>query len=74
MESNRQYYRVDRKQISYLRFVIEAYDGIAVLSTIDPKLGVIQLNIPPGCQETVDLLLKELEKEILIEPADVCRS
>ncbi|MBW2100196.1 MAG: DUF4911 domain-containing protein, partial [Deltaproteobacteria bacterium] len=41
MESIKKYYRVDRRAISFLRFVFEAYDGIATLTTIDPDSGIV---------------------------------
>jgi hypothetical protein len=36
--------------IHYLRFILEAYEGIGTMTTKDPSLGWIQLNIAPGCQ------------------------
>lgn len=43
--------------IHYLRFLIEAYEGIAVVSTIDPSLGLVKLCIAPGCEEDIDRIL-----------------
>jgi len=61
------YYRVDRKEISYLKFIIEAYDGIAIVTTIDPVEGLIALHVAPGCERTVERVLKDLGKELMIE-------
>jgi len=61
------YYRVDRKEISYLKFIVEAYDGIAVVTTIDPVEGVIALRVAPGCEGTAERLIKDLGKELMIE-------
>ncbi|HOV86044.1 MAG TPA: DUF4911 domain-containing protein [Syntrophobacteraceae bacterium] len=52
------------REIHFLRFILEAYPGIAVVSTIDPQLGLVRLNIAPGCEEEVDAVL-EAEKERL---------
>jgi hypothetical protein len=68
MKSTRRYYRVDRKKIYFLKFIFEAYDGIASITTIDPDLGVVSLSIPPGCESDVTMVLNELKKDILIEP------
>ena len=60
------YYRVDRKEIFFLRFIFEAYDGIAVLTTIDPGLGIVALYIAPDCEEEVEMVLQDLKKDIMI--------
>ena len=60
--------RIDRRQIAYLKFIIEAYDGIAVLSTVDPVQGIVKLSIAPGCEAEVETVLQDLKKDIMIEP------
>jgi hypothetical protein len=64
----RRYYRVDRREIHYLKFILEGYDGVAVVRTVDPTAGLVVLHIGPGCQGVVDMVIKDLEKEIRIEP------
>jgi hypothetical protein len=61
-----QSYRVDRRQIAFIKFVFEAYDGIAGMRTTDPAKGIIKLHIAPGCEEQVEQILRDLQKEILI--------
>ncbi len=68
MESIRKHIRVDRKEINYLKFILEGYDGIASMTTINPALGVVLLCIAPGCEKDVDMVLQELKKDIIIEP------
>ena len=68
METISKYYRVDRRKICFLRFIFEAYDGIAVVTTIDPQAGFVVLHISSGCEETVEMILQDLKKEIMIEP------
>jgi tRNA-2-methylthio-N6-dimethylallyladenosine synthase len=49
-----------------LRGVIESYDGMAVVRTVDPQVAVIELMVAPGCQGTVSELLNDLgEREAL---------
>ncbi|MCF8068114.1 MAG: DUF4911 domain-containing protein [Desulfobacterales bacterium] len=62
-----QYYRVERSGISFLKFILEAYDGIAVLTTIDPVSGQIILKISPGCEPEVEMILDDLKKKMMIE-------
>jgi hypothetical protein len=69
MECLTQYYRVDRREIAYIKFVIESYDGVGLLSTIVPQSGLFALRIPPGCEEVIGDIISDLKKTILIEPA-----
>ena len=71
MKSKKKYYRVNRKNISYIKFIIEAYEGIAVLTTIDPELGIIVLLISPGCENDIDIIMNDLKKNILIEDVEI---
>ena len=60
--------RVDRAKISYLKFIFEAYDGIAVVSTTDASRGEITLHMAPGCQDVVEMVIADLARHLLIEP------
>jgi hypothetical protein len=57
-------YLIDRRQIHYLRFIIEAYPGMAVVSTVDSALGLVSLAIAPGCEPDIVRIL-EAERETL---------
>ena len=61
-------YAIEKKSVGFVKFIFEAYDGIAVVETIDRQASIIKLHIAPGCEGDVDDVLNELKKEILIEP------
>lgn len=44
-------------EIHFLRFILEAYEGIAIATTLDPRLGLIKLSIAPGCEEETARIL-----------------
>ena len=71
MKTIHRYYRIDRREIAFLRFIFEAYDGIAVVKTVDAQKGIILLYIAPGCEQDVDYVLHDLGKQIMIEPATI---
>ena len=71
IETIKRYYRVDRREIAFIKFIFEAYDGIAVLETLDPVAGIVVFHIAPGCERDVETILQDLKKEIVIEPAHV---
>ena len=57
-------YLVDPCRIHYLRFIIEAYPGMAVVSTVDSKLGLVSIAVAPGCESDI-LQILEAERETL---------
>jgi hypothetical protein len=69
VETIKQYYRVDSRDISFFRFVLEGYDGLAVLTTLDATTGNVVLAIAPGCEQDVAAVISGLKSEMLIEPA-----
>jgi hypothetical protein len=56
----RRQYKVERREIMYLRATLESYDGMAVVRTIDPGEAVIEVLIAPGCQDHVEELIADL--------------
>ncbi len=64
------YFRVNRRDIAYFRFTLEAYEGLATLSTLDARNGIVVLSIPECFAEDVDQLLKALAGEIAITEID----
>jgi len=57
-------YVIDPCRIHYLRSIIEAYPGMAVVSTVDPAMGLVSIAIAPGCEQDI-LHILEAEREIL---------
>lgn len=58
------YFLIDPRQIHYLRFLVEAYGGIGVVSTVDPALGLVRISVAPGCEPEISAIL-EAERENL---------
>ncbi len=67
MRTVRKYFRVKRAQIAYLRFIFEAYDGVANITTLDASTGTIVLNIAPGREKTALAIIKDMSEHMLIE-------
>ena len=70
MKTTKRYYRVDRREIAFLRFIFEAYDGLAIIETLNPEAGDIVLYIAPGCESDVDMILRDLKGDIMLEAAN----
>jgi len=56
--------RLERKDIAYIKFILEGYEGIALATTIDNNESIIQLTIVPDFESDVEMLLAALKKEI----------
>jgi len=63
MQTIKRLFRVDRRDINYLRTTIESYDGMAVVSTLDPGKAYLEIRISPGCEQLVTELLDSLREE-----------
>ena len=67
MKTIQKKYRVDRKKIGFIKFIFEAYEGIAVVSTIDSKKNLIMLSISPDLVEESDVIVNDLKKDFLFD-------
>ena len=68
LKTKRLYFRVDRREISFIKFIFEACDGIATLSTVDSAMGIVRFAVSPGCEDEFHQVLSDLKKQIRIEP------
>ena len=68
MQTVKQYYRVDRRRINLIRFVFEAYEGLAVVTTVDAATGVIVLAVAPGGEQIARDVMADMGKSFMVEP------
>jgi hypothetical protein len=67
LQTVRRMYRVDTSQISFLKFILEAYDGMAQLTTLNPGLGLVEVYVASGCLKDFEKLILNLKKQMPIE-------
>ncbi|MFO8085099.1 MAG: DUF4911 domain-containing protein [Desulfobacterales bacterium] len=60
-------YRVDTSMICFIKFILESYEGIAQLTTLNSKMGLIEIYAAQGCLEEVEKIINDLKKQMLIE-------
>lgn len=58
------FFRVDRRDLVYLKFILEAYEGMSTLSTVEPKGVIVRLSISPGFEEDMQGIINALSAEI----------
>ena len=68
MDTASRYYRLHRKDIAYFKFIIESYEGMAVVRTKDPHEAIVELMVAPGWERDLDKVIEGLRREIQIEP------
>lgn len=62
------YFRVARRDMVYLKFILEAYEGMNVMTTVDNANGIIRIAVMPGFEKDMDNLLAELGRQVGMEP------
>jgi hypothetical protein len=67
MDTQSRYFRLPRKEIAYFKFIIESYEGMAVIRTKDPHEAIVELMVAPGWEKDLEEVLDGLRKEMPIE-------
>jgi len=56
------YYRLERKNIAIVQFIIEGYDGMAIMTTMDSQLACLCISVVQSQLGNFDLLADDLRK------------
>lgn len=59
------YLRITPDSFHYLKFILEGYDNLAVLSSVDMKKGVVRLRYTSGLEGEVFKLLTSIAGRLL---------
>lgn len=59
------YLRIAPDSFHYLKFILEGYDNLAVLSSVDMKQGVVRLRYTSGLEKEVFQLLGNIAVRLL---------
>ena len=62
----RRYFRLPSRLIARFQFILEGYDGIATVTTLDPQVAVVMVCIPEGLEGQVNRVLEAMEKEGIV--------
>lgn len=64
METGNRYYQLASRDLVYMKFILEAYEGLSTMSTIDGKRGIVRVNYPLPFAADVAALMEALSTEI----------
>ena len=67
MKMIKKYFKLKRKDIVLIQFIIEGYEGMATVTTMDPHMAVIQIAIIPDYVSEMNHIIKSLENNYEIE-------
>jgi hypothetical protein len=56
-------------RIHFLKFILEGYDGLALLSTVDADQGIVEIRYPPEIEHDLRKLLHNIGPQIVINIA-----
>jgi hypothetical protein len=54
---------IEKSEICYLQWMIESYDGMAIMRTIDPTKGTVEISIAPGCTKEILSVINYLKDD-----------
>jgi hypothetical protein len=60
-------FKLKRKNIALVQFIIEAYEGMATVTTMDPHLAIIQVSIMPDFHQEIINILESLKNKYQLE-------
>jgi hypothetical protein len=63
IECRKRYFRLPARHIAHFQFLVEGYDGIATVTTVDAKAAVVMLCIPAGLDGVADRVLDAMAQD-----------
>jgi hypothetical protein len=64
VEDTRILIRIQPKDIDYLNKIIEAYDGLGLVHTLDRKAGIVAVHVTPDTAEDVRDIIANLRIQV----------
>ncbi len=64
------FYKVHAKDICLIKNILESYDNMMCVSTIDPSLPKIQVTIAPDFEADCKAILEDLSRQVALIPLD----
>jgi hypothetical protein len=66
METARRYYQLASRDLVYMKFILEGYEGLSTMSTVDGKRGIVKVEYPLPFADDVAALMEALATEIAV--------
>jgi len=56
--------KIDRSKLSWLKFVMESYEGLALTTTLDPVAGLVLVSVALGAEKDVAELIESMRADL----------
>ncbi len=63
----KKWFKIKRNRIALVQFVIEGYEGMATVTTINPHAAIIQVSIMPDFIQEITNLMENLKNNYQLE-------
>ncbi len=73
-EMQRKWLKINTSDIALVQFILEGYEGLVTVSTIDPKEAIIQILIMPDFGEDVENIMAHLKHRFLMKEIPSCHT
>jgi hypothetical protein len=64
-------YKIKRKDIAPVQFIIEGYEGMATVTTIDSRIAIISISIMPDHVSEIINVLDSLKNKYSLEEINI---
>lgn len=61
------WFKILRREAAFCQFILESYDGIFSVSTLDSRMACLEVRIPRGWSREATEILAALQREIVME-------
>lgn len=65
------YIGVKPEDIAFFQFLVEGYEGIGTLTTVDPKKGLLRFSIPEALLADAEEVLRLVSQEVALEELSI---
>jgi len=65
--------KLKRKDIAYIKFLFEGYEGLGIVTTIDKSKALIEISMMPDFVSDINEILDALRGEITFQEVDITK-
>ncbi|MBT8490888.1 MAG: DUF4911 domain-containing protein [Deltaproteobacteria bacterium] len=65
--------KLKRKDIAYIKFLFEGYEGLGIVTTIDKSKSLIEISMMPDFVSDINEILDALREEITFQEVDITK-
>ena len=66
METDCRFFQLASRDLVYMKFILEAYEGLCTMSTVDGKRGIVRVSYQRPCAGDLAALMDALGREIAV--------